>query len=64
MARVRAVIRLAAAAALGIRPGPVCKGIAAIPAISSHILWLKYHGVGRITSSPAPAKVAMTAQNA
>ncbi len=39
-------------------------GTAITPCMSSHILWLKYHGVGRITSSPAPARVAMIAQKA
>ncbi len=64
MARVLEVTSAAQAAASGISVGPVSRATAATPAMSSHILWLKYHGVGRITSSPAPASVAITAVKA
>ena len=64
MARVRGVMRAAAVAASGIRPAPVGSGTVVTPCMSSHILWLKYQGVGKITSSPAPANVDRTAQNA
>ena len=64
MARVLEVMREAASVASGIRPAPVGRGTVTTPVMSSHILWLKYHGVGRITSSPGPASVAMTAVKA
>ena len=45
-------------------PSPQGKGRVSMPAVSSHILWLKYQGVGNITASPALAIVDITAQNA
>ena len=35
-----------------------------MPAMSSHILWLKYHGQGSMTASPGAQAVATAAQNA
>ena len=63
-ARVRGEISAAAASGSGTIPCPQPSGTARTPCMSSHILWLKYHGTGMMTSSPGPASVAMAAQKA
>ena len=35
-----------------------------MPAMSSHILWLKYQGTGSITASPGAARVVTVVQKA
>ena len=40
------------------------RGTAPIPAISSAMRWLKYHGVGSITASPLPAITGMASEKA
>ncbi len=64
IARVPSGRRRAASSGSGIRSRPVGSGTALIAAMSSAILWLKYHGTGSATASPGPASVATTAQNA
>ena len=39
-------------------------GIASTPAMSSHILWLKYQGTARSTASPGAQRVVTAAQKA
>ena len=48
MARVRGVRRARAAAGSGSMVGPRGSGLVSMPVMSSHILWLKYQGVGGI----------------
>ena len=55
---MRGPISAAAAAGSGTMPGPQGRGTARTPDWASHIAWLKYHGTGRITSSPGAASVA------
>ena len=64
MARVRGPISASACAGSGRPLGPQGRACVSTPAMSSHILWLKYHGVGTITASPAAATLATAAQNA
>ena len=45
-------------------PSPQGSGTVSRPAMSSHILWLKYQGTGSITASPGAARVAIAVQKA
>ena len=57
-------MRARAACGSGSMPGPQGSGIASTPLMSSHILWLKYHGTGSSTASPGAASVMMAVQKA
>ena len=64
MARVRGVRRARAASGSGSMPSPQGSGTVSMPAMSSHILWLKYQGTGSITASPGAARVVIAVQKA
>ena len=64
MARVRGVRRARAASGSGSMPSPQGSGMVSRPAMSSHILWLKYQGTGSITASPGSARVISVVQKA
>ena len=64
IALTRGVIRARAASTSGSMPSPQGSGTVSRPAMSSHILWLKYQGTGSITASPGAAMVAIAVQKA
>ena len=64
IALVLSVIKASAFSIIGYILASVSSGILFTPAICNHIWWLKYHGVGMITSSFSLVKDEMLAQKA